>query len=143
VPIEYRIEHSRRLVLARATGNLSDADVFGYQREVWSRPDVAGYDELVDMREVGEVGNPSADRLRDLAAVSATVDPTESPCKLAIVAPQDIAFGLGRMYKAYRGLDRRSTKEVGVFRTLPEALAFLGVKDMPDLWSDGLTKRST
>jgi len=33
-------------------GVLSDADVFGYQKEVWSRPDVAGYNELVDVSAV-------------------------------------------------------------------------------------------
>jgi hypothetical protein len=33
------------------------------------------------------------------------------------------------MYEAYRGLNEQSTKQVGVFRSLEEALAFLGVED--------------
>jgi hypothetical protein len=49
VPIDYLINHERRVVLARCRGVLTDEDVFGYQHEVWSRPEVAGYDELVDM----------------------------------------------------------------------------------------------
>jgi len=98
VPIEYRIDHSRRLVLARGTAAVTDADIFGYQREVWSRPDVAGYDELVDMRETKSIAFVSASRLRELAAVSAAIDPAERPSKLAVVAPQDLAFGLGRTY---------------------------------------------
>jgi RimJ/RimL family protein N-acetyltransferase len=36
------------------------------------------------------------------------------------------------MYQTYRGLDPRSTKQVEVFRTLPEALSFLGIKDLED-----------
>jgi len=41
------------------------------------------------------------------------------------VAPADLVFGLGRMYETYRGLNERSTKEVAVFRTRPEALDWL------------------
>jgi hypothetical protein len=52
MPIGYRVDHNRRLVAARAHGILVAEDLFGYQREAWSRPDVAGYDELVDMRAV-------------------------------------------------------------------------------------------
>lgn len=48
MPIEYTIDHERRLVLAKATGVFTDEDVFGYQKEVWSRPDVDGYSELVE-----------------------------------------------------------------------------------------------
>ena len=41
----YQIDHARRLVVARGKGVFADADVFAYQREDWSQPDVAGYDE--------------------------------------------------------------------------------------------------
>jgi hypothetical protein len=41
------------------------------------------------------------------------------------VAPGDYAFGLGRMYESYRRMEGRSTKQVGVFRSLAEAMAFL------------------
>jgi hypothetical protein len=57
------------------------------------------------------------------------MDDKNTKSRFAIVAPADVAFGLGRMYQAYRTLDRRSTKEVGVFRTMREALAFLRRED--------------
>jgi hypothetical protein len=127
VPIEYRIDHGRRLVVARGLDTLTGEDVFGYQREVWSKPEVAGYDELVDMTAVREIALASPHRMRDLAALSAAMDHFPNGGKFAIVAPQDLAFGLGRMYEAYRSLDSRSTKQVQVFRNWPDALAFLGV----------------
>jgi hypothetical protein len=55
---------------------------------------------------------------------------------MAVVAPDNLAYGLGRMFQAYRELDRRSTKEVGIYRTMEEALAFLGLEhplEMPEL----------
>ena len=48
MPIAYQIDHERRRVVATAQGRLSGGDMFGYQNEVWSRPDVAGYDEIIE-----------------------------------------------------------------------------------------------
>lgn len=128
MPMAYRVDHAARLVIAAGHGILTDADVFGYQREVWSRDDVAGYDELVDMTRVIRIDLPSADRIRDLATMAAAADHPAKPSKFAVVAPEDLAFGLGRMFQAYRESDSRSTKEVGIFRTLEQACAFLGVE---------------
>jgi hypothetical protein len=57
------------------------------------------------------------------------MDAASLTSKLAIIAPQDDAYGLGRMYAAYRELDTRSRKHVEVFRSVKEAWAFLGSKD--------------
>ena len=39
--------------------------------------------------------------------------------------PRDLIFGLGRMYQACREQSERGTKQVGVFRTMDEALRWL------------------
>ena len=130
MPLVYRVDHDARIVLALGTGIITGADVFAYQTDVWSRPEVAGYDELVDMSLVTDIIAPTGDKVRDLATLSATMDHKSTTSKFAIVAQTDVAFGLGRMYQTYRALDRRSTKEVGVFRTMREALIFLG-RDTP------------
>ena len=124
MPIRYEIDHERRLVRARASGILTDDDVFGYQRDAWSKPEVAGYDELVDMSAVVRVALPSVQRMRDLARLSSDMDPRGRPPRFAIVAPGDLAFMLGRLYKGIRGL-AGGTKKVGVFRTEAEADEFL------------------
>lgn len=128
MPIDHEIDHARRVVIARGSGILTEKDFFGYQEEVWSRPEVAGFNELVDMRAVEEVVLPSAERMRALATLSAGMDPAQGSSKLAIIAPQDFAYGLGRMYEAYRGFQPSSTKEVAVFRTAREALTFLALE---------------
>jgi hypothetical protein len=125
MPIEYQIDHDRRLVTAQGRGVFTHDDVMRYQHEVWTRPDVAGYDELVDMTAVTRIDATSVDGVRQLAAVAAAMDDPDAYARFAIVAPQDIAYGLGRMYETYRGLDTHSTKDVAVFRTAAEALAWL------------------
>jgi hypothetical protein len=88
MPIEHEIDHRRRLVLAKGHGTLADAEVFHYQSSVWSRPEVAGYDELFDMSDVADITPPSTERIRELALLSAAMDAL-SPSRLAIVAPDD------------------------------------------------------
>ena len=131
MPLEHRIDHRLRLVLTRAVGTLTEDEIVTYQREVWSRPDVAGYDELVDMSAVRHVALASIDRVAHLASVSAAMDAAAPLSRFAIVAPRDFEFGLGRLYGARRELDGRSTKRVGVFRSRAEALAWLGLESEP------------
>lgn len=125
MPIEYRIDHDRQLVLARGLGRFTAEDMFGYQNEVWSRPEVAGYSELMDMRGVEKIVQPSPQRIHDLASLSARMDAPLGSSKFAIVASDNLAFGLGRMYQTYREMDERGTKKVATFRTMEEALVWL------------------
>jgi hypothetical protein len=136
MPIAYRIDHDARVVVAAGHGVLTDADVFNYQRDVWSRSDLAGYNELIDMGRVEEIALPSTDRVRDLAKLAAEMDDKTSHSRMAVVASADLAFGLGRMFQAYRELEGPGTKEVGIFRTMEEALDFLKIDHplrLPDL----------
>jgi hypothetical protein len=124
MPIQYEIDHQRRLVRARVTGVLKDDEIFGYQRDAWSRPEVAGYDELVDMSAVERIALPSIERMKDLARLSSEMGGRGPASRFAIVAPGDIAYMLGRLYKALRGLTGGGLK-IGVFRAGNEADKFL------------------
>ena len=119
--------------MTRAVGTLTDDEVFAYQHDVWSRPEVAGYDELIDMSAFEHVAVPSPERIVRLASVSAGMDVRMPRTRLAIIAPRDFEFGLGRMYGAHREMDSRSTKRVGVFRSRAEAQAWLGLDGEPPL----------
>lgn len=129
MPIAYTIDHAHRLVMAAGHGELTGDDIFGYQTEVWSRADIGGYDELMDMTDVQRIDLRSVDHIKQLAELSASMDPAAVQSRFAIVAPGDYAFGLGRMYESYRRLEGRSTKRVGVFRSMAEARAFLELDD--------------
>jgi hypothetical protein len=131
MPIEYDIDPDRRRVTARIRGTLTDKEVFDYQQDVWSRPELAGYHELIDTSEVERIALPASRRVRDLAVLSAAMDARDPNSKLAIIAPSDLAFGLGRMYQAHREHQELSTKTVAVFRSMEAALEWLE-KGAPD-----------
>ena len=128
MPIEYRIDHDRRLVSARAIGNLTAEDLFRYQREAWSLPEVKGYDELIDMSGVEEIVSPTHGKTAELAALSANMDDRDIATKFAIVASDTFAYGMGRIYEIYRNLNPRSTRKVRVFRTMQEAMDWIEEK---------------
>ena len=71
MPLAYGIDPQRRLVVNVGNGTLEDAHVIEYQREVWSLPELAGYDELIDMTEVEHLALPAPPRVVDLAELSA------------------------------------------------------------------------
>jgi hypothetical protein len=123
--IDYRIDHERRLVRVTVGGVVTPDALFEYQKTVWSDPGIEGYDELVDMSAVEDVETPSHSNVNALAGFSARMDSAKQS-KLAIVAADDLVFGLGRMYQAFREMKPESNKEVAVFRTMPDALAWLG-----------------
>jgi hypothetical protein len=131
MPFEYTIDHDRKLVHARAVGKVAEQDVFGYQREVWSRADVAGYNELIDMSGAAKIEQPHTEQMQQLARLSASMDAPQLKSKLAIVAPQLLAFGLGRMYETFREMEELSTKEVRVFHNLDDAWKFLALDEPP------------
>jgi hypothetical protein len=125
VPLDYRIDHEQRLVRVTGTGVITADALFAYQTAAWSDPAIAEYDELADMSGVEDVQAPSPSNVSALAGFSARMDAPTKPTKLAIVATDDLLFGLGRMYQAYREMKPGSHKEVAVFRSMPDALAWL------------------
>jgi hypothetical protein len=127
MPVSCRINHLRRIVLAAGHGILNDQDVFIYQKTVWSRKDIAGYDELMDMTDVQKIVPPSTARIRQLAEVASKMESSNSTSRFAILAPSDEAYGYGRMFQAFRAYQDGGTRNVGVFRTAEEVLVFLGL----------------
>jgi hypothetical protein len=120
--LDYCIDHELRLVRVTGTGIITADVLFEYQK---ADPAIADYDELVDMSRVESVEAPSPSNVSALAGFSAKMDGGPKPTKLAIVAADDLLFGFGRMYQAYREMKPESKKEVAVFRSMPGALAWL------------------
>ena len=129
MPLKTRIDHDRRVVIVYGEGLLTDAEILDYQRTVWSDPAVTGYNELVDMTKVTDVRPYSPSGIKQFAIGVARTDAQTLSERLAIVAPNDLAFGLARMYQAYREISPAATKQVAVFRDRASALQWLGLEE--------------
>jgi hypothetical protein len=134
VPIEYTIDRARRIVMVSGKGILTFQEMTEYQRQVWTRTDLAGYNELADMNHVTEILDDTIKNVEELARISCAMDASIGPTKLAIVASTDFHYGMGRMYKVFRVGHPGCTKEVEVFRAYEDAIRWLsptGSTDAP------------
>jgi hypothetical protein len=120
VPVSYQIDAERRLVIARGHGVLTYDDIATYQAEVWSRAEVAGFDEIVDNSAVDRIAFRSSHYVAELAGIGANMDCARGAL-LAIVAPDDASYGLARMYQTYRELEPKNKKKVNVVRSFADA----------------------
>ena len=125
MPIDYRIDRRKRTVFVTPRGLLTHAGMVAYQEEVWTRSDVSGYDELIDMSVVDRLDLRSPDQILELAARSAGMDAGKPRSKMAIVATDKLHAALGRMYGASRKESPSNRREIEVFQSLDAALAWL------------------
>ncbi len=126
MPISYEIFDDIKLVIVRASGVLTPAEVTEYQHDVWGAGRVSGYDEIFDLSAVEVFEYKAPAEVRDLAQLSSSMDWIGKRRKLALVSITDIGFGIARMYQAYRESDPASRIEVQVFRSFDLARAWLG-----------------
>jgi hypothetical protein len=129
MPIEARADVAQRVIFVRLHGSVGAEEFFRHQEETVARPDYAGFHELVEVEPTAKLDYRSEHEVRALAALSAKSDLPDRTTRLAIVAPNDLHFGLGRMYESFRTMAPGSGREVQVFRSRAEALSWVGVKE--------------
>ena len=129
MPIAVQVDHEKRRIVAQASGALGVRDLFSYQAGIASRPELAGYDEIFDATLVNDIRDVHADGLKELAHLAASSDSASHPSKFVIVAPQDVYYGLGRMYESLRECAPHSARELATFRTRGEAERWLDAKE--------------
>ncbi len=126
MPISYRIDRKRRLVLTTAIGTLTDEELVSHKRALIADPEFGpGMRELSDVRAI-EGLTVTPDGVRKMAALDREHTERLGDYWLAIVAPADATFGTARMYQM---LTESNLEHIGVFRGLEEARVWLGVAE--------------
>lgn len=120
MPESYEIDPVRALVICRAWGELSAADLREHYRRLVADPAFSReYAQLADLTGV-----------TDFSVDSATIEATAregifSPgTRRAFVAQRGVAFGLARMFAAYSS---GAGQDLEVFHELRDAEAWLGL----------------
>lgn len=125
MPLSYEIDREQRIVLVTLSGRVTEAEVFGYQWEVWSKPENLGFGEMVDLSQVTDVETVTSEKFAELARLSCTMEDAVAETPLAIVAVTPFQFGLARMYQNHRDMVKGSTKIVRLFRSRDEAMEWV------------------
>jgi hypothetical protein len=120
MPMRYEIDPNARLVRSTAWGILTGEDVRLHQESLGADPAFdPTYQQLGDFRGVSDA-RVDTESIREVARTRLFVPEV----RRALVADSDLVYGLARMYQQLGGFDERNGQ---VFRTLAEALAFLGM----------------
>jgi hypothetical protein len=125
MPISYRILPEARLVHAVVAGVVTDADILAYRQRLNADPHFEpGMSEFVDCRNVERL-EVTSQGIRGVVWHDERHKDRLGGHQLAVVASADVVFGMARMYQT------QSNGDVGVFRTIREALDFLGKPTIP------------
>jgi len=122
MPVRIELREAERLRVIVVEGAIGDADLYEAFSALWLAPDYdSALDELVDLRGVTGVGVTAAG-LRRLAETSIELHRGTPAVRVALVAPDNLVYGLSRMYE---GFASASQSEHRVVRTIDEAFAWL------------------
>lgn len=122
MPISYRIDPERQLILTRAWGVLTDAELLAHKdRLLHDAAFDPGMPELSDVRAIERLDVTTVG-VKAMVAHDTAHSERRSGHRLALVVPTDEAFGMARMYQL---MGKRDDGSVAVFRTLPDAEAWL------------------
>ena len=115
MPVQYSIDRARRIVFTTWNGKVSFEQLRAYLHDLSTDPGFdPSFDQLIDLSEAAEI-QLNYDTLMAIREV----DPFSAESKRAMVAPGDVAYGLGRMYEALKG------GGFTVFRDMETAAAWL------------------
>ena len=122
MPLTYSISEPENLILVRPTGTVTSPEVLEFIEELLSDPALKpGMKILSDHTEVKRV-MPGTE-LREIA-VRARQLMDRGIARIALVAPNDFLYGIGRMFVSYSEF---TNVKVEVFREKEDARRWLGL----------------
>jgi hypothetical protein len=121
MPVNFRIDVARKLVISECQGVVTGADLFDHQSLLGADPRFQpDFWQLFDFTGATEI-HVSVEDVRELAARS----PFRAGSKRAVVVSRPVHFGLVRMFDA---LTDEHAVDLRVFYDVAEAWAWLGMR---------------
>jgi hypothetical protein len=126
MPADFYIEPDLGMVFSKATGLFTFADAVDHMDRLTANPDFRPeFNQLIDFREASGT-TLSSDDVRTLAQRQIF----SNGSRRAFVAPEDLEFGLSRVFGTYR--EFQGEPGIRVFRDMKEALSWLSLSTEPD-----------
>jgi len=120
--VSHRWDPERGILLIEMSGVPTDEELLSFAEGVVGSPEYpTPRRELVDLRAM-ETTSVSSATLERMSEVFRAGDRTPEQSRIAIVAGTNLAYGLSRVYQAYRST---SPLPLEVFRDYDEALTWL------------------
>jgi len=128
MPANHHIDNNAQLIITTWEGEAHDIEFIDaikkYQKDIQNHPDYINYNEVVDFTKVTGV-KLTTEGIKNIGHIASTTDINEVNRKLAFIVSSNLAFGLARMYEAYRSFSKNANKEIRVFKTEKDAFEWV------------------
>ena len=126
MPISYRIDLRQNVIWTTVTGILTDCEILEHKQKILKDPDFRpGMRELSDVRKVERL-DITSEGVQRFVAQDADDTLLHRNHRIAIVAQEDVVFGMARMYAM---MTENNLGDVMVFRDMKDAIAWLGIEE--------------
>ncbi len=124
MPIKYTIDPTNGTILTTVSGSVTAEDIIKYLGEVFPHPKRGQpHCEIFDLRDAGTF-DVDMDGARRIAAFAKGYRSELESAMVALVAPRDFEYGVGRVIGAY--LDELPL-DFRVFRNMKDAKSWIGL----------------
>lgn len=128
MPANHFIDSKAQLLITTWEGEALDIDfieaIKKYQKDIQNQPDYINYNEVVDFSNVTKI-RLTTDGIKNIGAIASNTDKDEAGRKLAFIVSSSLAYGLARMYEAYRGFTKKSHKDIRIFKSEKDAFEWV------------------
>jgi len=128
MPAIHKVDSKAKLLITTWEGEAHDVEfieaIKKYQNDIQNHPDYINYNEVVDLSNVTGM-KLTPEGIKAIGRIASTTDHNEINRKLAIIVSSIFAFGLARMYEAYRSFSKNANKEIRVFKTEKDAFEWV------------------
>ena len=128
MPISFNFKPEYNVVICRHVGTIDDQEFISSYHSLFEedRFDPA-MDLLVDLRQA-DSSKRSQEAIQEFAGyLKGWMQKTEERSRVAVIAPEDVSFGLARMYEVYA---EPAHRDFMVFRETNAALEWLGIPEI-------------
>jgi len=124
---EHHINNETKIILTRWEGDVTQEDFIealkNYQKNIQCKAEYLEYNEVFDVSNAAMI-NLTISGLLAIGRTASKTDHLFSCKKLALIVGTAKAFTLARMYQIYRNMGVSSCKEIRVFKSKNEAVAW-------------------
>jgi len=125
MPITFELKPEQQLVIFRHIGDVPDDEFLTFYKDFFENPKATAYQNLlIDLAETKSVSRSSEALQALIMLLREKLKHSSAQRKVAVIAPEDLSFGLARMYEIF---SNDVPWEFEVFREGHAAQAWLGV----------------
>ena len=128
MPANHHIDNKNKLIITTWEGEARDIEfieaIKKYQNDIQNHPDYINYNEIVNLSKVTGF-KLTTKGIKTIGEIASTTDKKEINRKLALIVNSNLAFGLARMYEAYRSFSKSANKEIRVFKNEKNAFEWI------------------